>query len=54
MAKRENDPCRKDYEQAGMKMKDGKEVPNCVPSSSDHSEESFSVPHGWSVAPTPE
>ena len=27
----ENDPCWKDYEMVGMKMKDGKEVPNCVP-----------------------
>ena len=25
------DPCWSDYEQIGMKNKDGKEVPNCVP-----------------------
>jgi hypothetical protein len=27
----EDDPCWKNYQQIGMKMKDGKEVPNCVP-----------------------
>jgi hypothetical protein len=27
----EENPCWKGYEQIGMKMKDGKEVPNCVP-----------------------
>ena len=25
------DPCWKDYEQIGIKMKNGKPVPNCVP-----------------------
>jgi len=25
------DPCWKNYEQAGMKTKDGKKVPNCIP-----------------------
>ncbi|MBB6609570.1 hypothetical protein H7F15_00835 [Pontibacter sp. Tf4] len=25
------DPCWKGYEQVGMKNKDGKQVPNCVP-----------------------
>lgn len=25
------DPCWKGYEQVGMKEKDGKQVPNCVP-----------------------
>lgn len=25
------DPCWKGYEMVGMKKKDGKEVPNCVP-----------------------
>lgn len=25
------DPCWKGYEQVGMKKKDGKQVPNCVP-----------------------
>ena len=32
------DPCWKDYEMVGTKMKDGKEVPNCVPKN-----EAFSV-----------
>ena len=27
----ENDPCWKGYEMVGKKMKNGKEVPNCVP-----------------------
>ena len=27
----EDDPCWDNYEQVGMKKKDGKEVPNCVP-----------------------
>lgn len=30
-AKKKKDPCWKGYEQIGMKEKDGKEVPNCVP-----------------------
>lgn len=29
----EKDPCWKGYEQVGMKKKNGKEVPNCVPTS---------------------
>jgi hypothetical protein len=48
------DPCWKDYEMVGMKKgKGGKPVPNCVPKSSDNSEESYSeisVPDGWSVS----
>jgi len=28
--KKEDDPCWKGYEQAGMKDKDGKKVPNCI------------------------
>ena len=28
---REDDPCWKDYEMVGMKKKNGKDVPNCVP-----------------------
>jgi len=28
------DPCWKNYEQVGMKEKNGKEVPNCVPKAS--------------------
>ena len=27
----DENPCWKNYEMVGMKMKDGKEVPNCVP-----------------------
>lgn len=27
----EKDPCWNGYEQIGMKKKDGKKVPNCVP-----------------------
>ena len=30
-AKKKKDPCWKGYRQVGMKKKDGKEVPNCVP-----------------------
>lgn len=30
-SKKEKDPCWKNYEQVGMKSKDGKKVPNCVP-----------------------
>ena len=30
----EDDPCWKDYKQVGMKKKNGKEVPNCVPKES--------------------
>tara|TARA_R100001594_G_scaffold63523_1_gene97898 strand:+ start:324 stop:734 length:411 start_codon:yes stop_codon:yes gene_type:complete len=29
--KRDDDPCWEGYEQIGMKTKNGKEVPNCVP-----------------------
>ena len=32
--KTSEDPCWKDYEQAGMKKKRGKEVPNCIPKKS--------------------
>ena len=28
---KEENPCWDGYEMVGMKMKDGKEVPNCVP-----------------------
>jgi hypothetical protein len=31
----EESPCWKGYQQVGMKTKDGKEVPNCVPVSED-------------------
>ena len=30
-AKKKKDPCWKDYKQIGTKMKNGREVPNCVP-----------------------
>ena len=50
----DSDPCWKDYEMVGMKKgKGGKPVPNCVPKSSDNSEESYSeivVPDGWSLS----
>jgi hypothetical protein len=29
--KKKDDPCWKGYEMIGMKMKDGRKVPNCVP-----------------------
>ena len=41
-----NNPCWRGYEAIGMKKKDGKDVPNCVPTS-DHSE--FVIPDGWRV-----
>jgi hypothetical protein len=31
MATRKTDPCWDGYTQVGMKMKNGKKVPNCVP-----------------------
>ena len=37
---KEEDPCWKGYKQIGMKKKDGKEVPNCVPESYDVFDES--------------
>lgn len=52
-AAEDEDPCWKDYEMVGMKTKNGKKVPNCVPKSSDNAEESYSeisVPDGWSVS----
>lgn len=49
----DSDPCWDDYEMVGMKKgKGGKKVPNCVPKSSDNSEQQYSeitVPDGWSV-----
>lgn len=32
--KKDKDPCWAKYEQVGMKTKDGKKVPNCVPKKS--------------------
>jgi hypothetical protein len=49
----DSDPCWKDYKMVGTKEKNDKEVPNCVPKSSDNAEESYSeisVPEGWSVS----
>ena len=37
------DPCWKDYEMIGMKKKDGKEVPNCVPKEENELEENAAV-----------
>lgn len=34
LKKSNDDPCWKDYEQVGMKTKNGKKVPNCVPKES--------------------
>ncbi|TDO20783.1 hypothetical protein [Pedobacter duraquae] len=36
--KTDKDPCWKNYEQVGMKKKDGKKVPNCVPKKSGKKE----------------
>jgi len=53
--KEDGDPCWKDYEMVGMKTKNGKKVPNCVPkgSSGEMDMEMYSelnVPDGWSVS----
>ena len=53
--KEDGDPCWKDYEMVGMKTKNGKKVPNCVPkgSSGEMDMEMYSelnVPEGWSVS----
>jgi hypothetical protein len=39
----DDDPCWKDYEQVGMKEKNGKEVPNCVPKSDEAIEENLDL-----------
>ena len=39
--KKKKDPCWKGYEQIGMKEKDGKEVPNCVPIKNEEIEEAL-------------
>ena len=49
----DKDPCWKDYEMVGMKDKNGKKVPNCVPKGSSGEMEMYSevnVPDGWSVS----
>ena len=38
---REEDPCWDGYEMIGMKEKDGKEVPNCVPVKNEGTDESY-------------
>jgi hypothetical protein len=52
----EKGPCWKGYKQIGTKMKNGKEVPNCVPA--DHAEidvknyseeHGIRMAHGWGV-----
>jgi len=43
LLKEDKDPCWKNYKQVGMKTKDGKEVPNCVPESVDINESSLTV-----------
>jgi hypothetical protein len=39
----ENDPCWKGYKQIGMKDKNGKEVPNCVPEGVVNEETSYAL-----------
>ena len=50
--KEDDDPCWKDYEMVGMKNKNGKKVPNCVPKGSNSESEysEINVPDGWSVS----
>ena len=51
--KEDDDPCWKDYEMVGMKTKNGKKVPNCVPKGSNAEMEMYSevnIPEGWSVS----
>lgn len=40
----DNDPCWKGYKQVGMKKKNGKKVPNCVPEDSSDTENSETKP----------
>jgi hypothetical protein len=49
------DPCWKNYEMVGTKMKNGKEVPNCVKKKTSDSSEcgdyaEVKVPTGWNVS----
>lgn len=48
--KRKDDPCWKNYKQVGMKMKDGKEVPNCVPLAENNDYSEITIPEGWSAS----
>jgi hypothetical protein len=40
---KKDDPCWEGYEQVGMKEKDGKEVPNCVPKKKKKSSEDYEL-----------
>lgn len=40
--KKKDDPCWKSYKQVGMKKKNGKEVPNCVPDKEDKIKKQYS------------
>ncbi len=42
-AKRADDPCTSGYEQYGMKMKNGRKVPNCVPIKKEKAEAEYKV-----------
>jgi hypothetical protein len=42
----EEDPCWKGYQQIGMKTKNGKEVPNCVPESIQEGKKRFNTKYG--------
>ena len=42
----EADPCWKGYQQIGMKKKNGKEVPNCVPESIQEGKKRFNTKYG--------
>ena len=47
--KKKKKPCWDGYKQVGMKMKNGKEVPNCVPINEDVLEEKTKVPQDKDV-----
>jgi hypothetical protein len=44
MAKKMDNPCWKGYKAYGTKMKDGKEVPNCVPTKNEEEEMDENIP----------
>ena len=48
----EDDPCWKDYEQIGMKKKNGKKVPNCVPKEETISEAKNLMPEVQKIVDT--
>jgi hypothetical protein len=41
LLEKDKDPCWKGYQQIGMKKKNGKKVPNCVPEETYHGDEFF-------------